>query len=305
MSDHANEFMRLLGKISAAAASKATVERVPEPAAITDAFESVHDYNQVLQTNLTVNYAASLVIIHRSWSGESSGSRSLDLCSGPGHLSLLQAEFLGVENVTGVDFSVPMIQIAQSNSKSRGLSEKVKFERGNILELKRDSQATQKFDLVTFTNASHHLNSTGDLSQVLSNVESFLDSNGVFVLTDLARLATDEITSDFVALAGKDYKTMKMDAMYDDFLASMRAAWSPTEMAASVPKKTKLNWYHLVSAGIPYFQALIAVPKSRQQVFVRESMDWVASGLLKSIQAKQDWELTKGSYYAEPLKKVS
>ena len=301
MSDHANEFMRLLDKISAAARVKASVDRVPEPAAITDAFESVNDYNQVLQTNLTVNYAASLDIIHRSWSGESSGSRSLDLCSGPGHLSLLQAEFLGLENVTGIDFSAPMIDVAATNSKSRGLSEKVRFQRGNILELK----AKEKYDLVTFTNASHHLNSTDDLSQVLTNVENVLDTNGVFVLTDLARLATDEITNDFVALAGKDYKTMKMDAMYDDFLASMRAAWSPTEMAASVPRKTNLNWYHLVSAGIPYFQALIAVPRSRDRVFMRESMDWVKSGLLRSTQAQQDWELTKGSYYAEPLKKVS
>lgn len=289
---------RYMQLIQAISASKDQFARIPEPASITDAVESVDQYNKVMNTNITVNYSLSLDLIHRA-RGLARNS-ALDLCSGPGHLSLCLKDQLGYTSVTGVDFSGPMVETARVNANAHASPGRLTFKQGNVLELKEPT----RYDLVSFTNAAHHFSCIEDIAGILARAESSVNDHGLIVVTDLARLPSRALTDEFVALGGEDYIQQNMHAMYDDFHASMLAAFSPNELANAVPDSTERDWYQIVCAALPFFQALIAVPKNRRTLFMRESLDWKTSGLLRSDAAKADWDTLSGLLYGGLIRKV-
>lgn len=288
-------YMRLIQDI---AASTDSFRRIPEPASITEAVASVDQYNKVMNTNITVNYSLSLDLIHRARGAKT--DLALDLCSGPGHLSINLKDQLGFRSVTGVDFSVPMVQTARANADHHATPGQLAFRQQNVIKLNE----TKKYDLVSFTNAAHHFGSIEDIATVLSRAEACCDENGIVVVTDLARLPTRALTDEFVELGGEDYIRQNMQAMYEDFHASMLAAFSPDEFRNAVPKSTNRDWYQVVCAALPFFQALIAVPIGRKDLFVRGSRDWKASGMLRSDAAKADWDTLSGLLYAGLIRKV-
>src|SRR5262249_7363472 len=101
-----------------------------------------------------------------------------------------------------------------------------------------------------------------------------------------------------------DFRDQGMHAMFDDFMASMYAAWSPEEMAATIPKTTKRVWYQVVAGFLPFYQVLVGLPEGREQLFMRESYAWENAGLFRSETARQDWVTTRPIYYAGQIKKI-
>lgn len=288
-------YENLMLDIAEASKMKKSFGRILEPSAVTDAAASVEQYNQVLETNITVNYSLTLDLLHRARPDSEGFQTALDLCPGPGHLSLCIAEHLGYSKLIGVDFSTPMVRVANENARKNELGDRATFVQGDAKTLEFE---TARFDLLTFTNAAHHFDSVTDIGRILVDAERVVKADGLIVLTDLARLPTPELTENFVRLAGFDYIARGMKEMFEDFRSSMFAAFTPDEMVNAVPRNSDRIWTHLLCGGLPFFQALVGLPVGRSALFLRESRDWKSSGLLRSEAAKAEWEILRGALYA-------
>lgn len=283
--------------------------RTPEPESITDQKESVAEYNQVMNTNMTVNYSTGLDLIYRTRENNSD-KKALDICSGPGHFSFCLKKFLNYEEVVGIDLSKPMVEIANTNSEQLGYKNKIKFEAANATNLSQFKDET--FDLVAFTNSAHHFKSLEDVTQVMKEADRVAKSDGIVILTDLGRLKNSDITEAFVRVAGREFIQKNMPHMYKDFYNSMFAAWLPSELAKALSFDTKREWVHIVPTGLSFYQAIIGLPVGRSELYLRKSFDWANSGILKSEEAKSDlWILQKGigeahiTKITKPYKKVA
>lgn len=108
------------------------------------------------------------------------GQKALDLCCGTGDLSLSLAERTGTGGqVTGADFSRPMLELAEKKATARGV-EQVQFEWADALEL---PYGGGEFDAVTIAFGARNL---ADLDRGLNEMLRVLKPNG--------RLAILEIT---------------------------------------------------------------------------------------------------------------
>lgn len=277
------------------------LQRTPEPSGVTDGEQNVNQYNRVLNTNMTSNYAIAMDLMYRCRS-ENSNHSALDLCSGPGLLTMGLSNYLDYKHVLGVDLSQPMTSIAQQNAKLAGLEGKVRFKTGDVINL---HEADHSFDLVSFTNAAHHLPDLASVRRVLTASEKAAKPEGIVVLTDIGRLKTAEITDRFVALAGEEFIKLNMPDMYEDFRNSMYAGWTAEELATCVPKNTKRVWVQMVPTGLTSHLALLGLPAGREKIFLRESYDWQSSGLLRSDEAKSDWQVLRHIVNTANFKKLA
>lgn len=108
------------------------------------------------------------------------GQKALDLCCGTGDLSFALAERVGTGGrVKGVDFSRPMLKLAEDKAFARGASQ-VDFEWADVLEL---PYVDQEFDAVTISFGARNL---ADLDRGLAEMNRVLVPGG--------RLAILEIT---------------------------------------------------------------------------------------------------------------
>ncbi|MBK8294004.1 MAG: bifunctional demethylmenaquinone methyltransferase/2-methoxy-6-polyprenyl-1,4-benzoquinol methylase UbiE [Solirubrobacterales bacterium] len=108
------------------------------------------------------------------------GQKALDLCCGTGDLSFALAERTGPEGeVTGADFSRPMLALAEEKATARGVTQ-VGFEWADALEL---PYGDEEFDAVTIAFGARNL---ADLDRGLAEMHRVLKPGG--------RLAILEIT---------------------------------------------------------------------------------------------------------------
>jgi 2-polyprenyl-3-methyl-5-hydroxy-6-metoxy-1,4-benzoquinol methylase len=285
------------------AKSEHTLARIPESSNEMSGNESVHDFNELMRTNLTVNYAASMDFIHRvRTNDQASGGSVLDLCSGPGHYSACLAKYLGFSELTGIDLSQPMVDLANTNVTNIPSHVRTLYKQGNALNL--SAKDFIKFDVVTFVNAAHHFNSINDVRRVLSFADEACSEHGVVLLTDLCRLPTSDVSDRFITMIGEDYIQCGLPALAEDFRASMYAAWSPEEMKSVAPANSKRTWYQIVSGAFPFFQAVVGLPVGRDELFIRNSKEWSETNLFQTERARSDWELTKSSYYNGLIRQI-
>ena len=114
----------------------------------------------------------ALLIEH---AGIVAGQRILDLCSGPGWLTIDAARVVGSEgHVTGVDLSDAMIAVAQTNASESGLQQ-LDFRQGDVEELPFDDAS---FDRVLISAGLMHV---PDPSRALGEVVRVLVPGGRLV----------------------------------------------------------------------------------------------------------------------------
>jgi len=261
-----------------------TVARIPEESDITDNFESVSEYQLVGTTNMMANYCVTMDLAHRLVN-KPGQCDIVDFASGPGILAKLYVEQKIAKSVTGYDLSTRMVSAANSQPRPP----QVVFKTGDVRNLLIGKTA----DVVTFNNSSHHLDTIHDVSLALRSAERTCKDDGVILMTDLARLPNRECIGAFSLFAGSEFIRNKMFWMFEDFKRSLMAAWSPSEILSAVPTDSKRAWYHLVLPDLPFYQALIGLPKSRSKVFLRDSRPWEQSGLLVSPEAMGGYFLMK------------
>jgi ubiquinone/menaquinone biosynthesis C-methylase UbiE len=268
--------------------SQQELKRLPEPSGITTHKESVNEYNKVLGTNMAANYAAGLELLWRT-KDNSASTTALDLCCGPGHMSLFLKQHLGYQNVIGVDLSPYMIEIANQNANDNENS--IKFQVGDVTKL--TEFPSRKFDAILFSNSAHHFDRIEQVQAVLRNAERLISPRGIILLTDIGRLKTRAITEKFVELAGMEFKLLGMAHMYQDFYDSMFAAWTSEELSHAVPYDSSRRWVQMVPTGLSNYLALVSLPSDRSEIFMREGKNWEDSGILSSPGSKAAWPLLR------------
>ncbi len=276
------------------AASPHSLERKPEPAETMEEEGSVDDFNEVMKTNVTINYSAALDFIYRSRNPVTSKPSLIDLCCGPGHFTKCLNEYLGYHSITGIDLSKPMLNKAEKNIQ--GSEGDFRFMYADATRL--SPTKFEKVDLVTCANSAHHLSTIEDVQAMIRFADQVCKPEGTVVITDLCRLPNEDVSERFISIIGDDYVKNGLLHLAQDFKASMYAAWSPDELAKAVPQESERIWFQVVAGGLPFFQGLIGLPLGRTELFVRPSKNWAVSGILRTERAKQDWAMTKDSFYA-------
>lgn len=273
--------------------SKSELERVQEPSAITDQAAFVDDYNKAVNSQMVLPYAIAMNTVYRAM-GQKVPKRALDLCCGPGHFTGFLATYFGCEKVKGVDLSDAMLHRARENAVSAGLSQVAEFQKGDVTNL--DHCDSKSFDVVTFMNGAHHLNSLADVTQVLMEAERVATSEGLIMVMDPVRQKTDKITKLYHQVAGRSYLDQGLAHFNEDFHSSICASWSPEELISAVPKNSQRKWVQLTPFGLPTFQIILGLPVGREQVFIREPLSQEVLNSMIPKNLKAEWQMLKLSF---------
>ncbi len=259
---------------------KQVLERLAEPNRVTDKTDNVLQYDKVLETKLAISYAIGIETIYRA-RPEPFGGRALDICCGPGHMSITMARELKLESLIGVDLSAPMVKVANANAREQGML-KVSFREADATSLQDFSD--NEFDLTTMMDAAHHLSPPRDkepldpptkwVSAALGEMDRVTSPGGLIVVMDLVRLRTKPMTEKYIELLAHDYEKRGLPAFKEDFRDSMYAAWTTHELRLAVPRQSKRQWNLVVPRGLPFAQFLMGFPRERRSPFINRGRIW-------------------------------
>ena len=128
--------------------------------------------------NAEIDYSAWADFIEKIIEREYRGRPELvlDLCSGTGSMTLELAR-RGYD-MTGVDLSAEMLDIARERAEREGLSDKMLW----LCQDMRELELYGTVDVaVSCLDSINHLTSSADLSRCLSLVHNYLIPNGIFI----------------------------------------------------------------------------------------------------------------------------
>jgi ubiquinone/menaquinone biosynthesis C-methylase UbiE len=108
----------------------------------------------------------------------------LDLGTGPGYLPIEIAKKSLEIQITGIDLSRKLIQLARSNASAAGLANRLNFQLGNARRLDFDDST---FDMVISTGMLHSLK---DPVRVLQEIYRVLKTGGEAWIFDPAKVAS-------------------------------------------------------------------------------------------------------------------
>jgi ubiquinone/menaquinone biosynthesis C-methylase UbiE len=278
--------------------------RVPEQSSeVTESLDDVLQYDQVMQTALAVAYAIGLTVIHRARSQTSTRStKALDLASGPGLYTLCLQTYLKYGNITGIDLSSNMVDIAEKNAVEKKLADQVAFEVGDVSDLTKFSN--DFFDLTSFTDAAHHMPDLATVGKVLSEMDRVTKPDGLVMAMDLARLRTGALTEKYVGSIGANYLKMGLPYFYNQFRDSMYAAWTYSELRSAIPKNSRRVWCHLVSKELPTLQVILGLPVGRQKAFLRKGYPWRPGDIPVPKNHRLDWFFARVTLFSAAAKYI-
>lgn len=281
---------KFLPLIAAQAFSRQTLERRPEPSAVTNQPENVLQYDQVMTTKLAIAYAVALEVIYRSRPVPFGGT-ALDLACGPGHFSLCMAKYLRLDWLTGIDLSTPMIEVASRNAELQR-QDQCEFRVGDVTD--QSCEAGVSVDLCTFTDAAHHLPDLATVGKVIAEMDRVTKPQGLIFLMDLVRLKNERITEKYVEVMARDYCNRELEAFKDDFCNSMYAAWTCEELTSSIPRNTSREWFICIPRGLPTIQVIVGQPpKNNKGVFARRGTPWGRSESPLGKALRAEWNLLR------------
>jgi len=111
------------------------------------------------------------------------GARILDVGTGTGHLPVLLAQTNRYHHITGLDLSRSCIRSAKARADQAGVSERVRFLRGEVSDLR------DRFDLIVSTCSLHHWRYP---AQMLRSMASLLNGTGrIWLLDDSGDVSED------------------------------------------------------------------------------------------------------------------
>lgn len=280
---------------------KQQLERTPEPEAITADDDNVLQYDRVMETKLAISYAIAIETIYRA-RPTPFGGRALDICCGPGHMSINMAKELKLDELIGVDLSEGMVDVASTNAKEQGMDQ-VQFKKGDATSL--DAFSESEFELTTMMDAAHHMPSLDIVTQILRQMDRVTKPDGLIVVMDLVRLRTQSLTENYVQMLAHDYDERGLPSFKEDFRNSMYAAWTPTELASAVPVDTARTWSHVVPRGIPFAQFLIGSPRGTVNVFTKRGAIWKSDEIPVTSNDLSDFKMAKLTMAAGSVRLIS
>lgn len=240
--------------------------RRPEPTALIDADTSVMQYDRAMCTKLVLSYLGTTHMIACA-RPEGAHREALDLACGPGHMTTCLAHYLGYERVQGLDLSPAMVETARA-SLPPALRQRVRFDVQDIGQLAH--LPAESFDLVSFTNAAHHLADLGQVQQVMRQMDRLARSDGLVLVMDLARLRTERLTERYLEVFSADYAAQGLEALRREFRHSLYAAYTTDELASAVPwRSSRRRWVRVVPRALPMGQFILGLPEGRGRALER------------------------------------
>ncbi|MEE2937388.1 MAG: class I SAM-dependent methyltransferase [Planctomycetota bacterium] len=232
--------------------------RTPEPDAVMDGDASVRDFNEIMQTNVSVSLCGMIELIGRI--GFEYQSRvALDLACGPGHFAIMLAKYFDFEHVVGIDLSESMLTRARRNASAEGVSDRVTFQVGDVTQLTEIQN--NAVDLVTCTNSAHHLPTLKDVTRMMTEMDRVVTTAGLGAVMDLTRMKSAWGVEKYVRTMGKEYRSAGFDHLYNDFRNSMFAAWTPRELASACPAIEDRQWHCFQINPVPINQFAYSIPR--------------------------------------------
>jgi ubiquinone/menaquinone biosynthesis C-methylase UbiE len=117
---------------------------------------------------------------------EVQAGQALEIGPGPGFISLELAKLLPEMRVTGLDLSETMVEMAAENAKAYGLSERVRFKKGDAAEMPFEDGS---FDLIVSSGSLHHWD---EPARIFDEVHRVLRPGGSALIFDLRSDAPKE-----------------------------------------------------------------------------------------------------------------
>lgn len=242
--------------------------RIPEPAPIMEAPEQIAAFAQggrddgILTHIYFLHALMSLPVI-------CPGDTVLDLACGPANQLLHIARLHPDTRFIGLDASPNMLTVARSTLAENQINN-VELQVGDITRLAEI--ATARVDCVLSTMALHHLPDTAALHSTMAEIHRVVKPGGGIYLADFGRLKRSA-TQKFFA---HDRAELQSAQFTDDFLNSMRAAFSAAEFAVATAA-LGLPLQHYQTALAPFMmigrsatrRALDAALKARVAVHYR------------------------------------
>lgn len=262
-------------------ASKPTLQRTPEPAAVMTGKQSISQYTDARSTSHSAIYATCLDLMHRVCTTR--GGRALELGAGTGYVMRLVSETMDCREATGVELSKSMLERAREELHASKSQTAFHLLENDMVNLDRLPSST--YDQVYSVEAFHHLCSLESVAHVLRESERVCTESGVVFVCDLVRPKTAILATGLVEWLGEDYRRKNLLAHYEDFLNSVLASWTVDELRSAVPRCTERNWYHLKSPGLSLHQYLIGIPKRQTTLFLNASI----TGALKQKYVPREY----------------
>jgi arsenite methyltransferase len=233
----------MLGHLLLERLSSRLQPRIPEPTPIMDAPDQIAAFMQggrdegILTHIYFFHAVMSLSVIRPA-------DTVLDLACGPANQLLHIARLHPETNFIGIDASSNMLSLAQSTLASNSI-ENVTLQVGEITKLKEIAAAS--IDCVLCTMSLHHLPDTTALHAAMREIRRALKPGGGIYLADFGRLKRAESQRFFA----HDRKELQSPQFTDDFLHSMRAAFSIAEFSAAT-KELCIPLDHYQTALAPF-----------------------------------------------------
>lgn len=262
-----------------------TLERTPEPE-VMDKAESLEQYNQALQSKLSIVYAGALLKIHQM--RRTSRGRAIDLCCGPGHFTLQLAKYFDFDEVIGVDLSPGMIDLANQNAAEWGLADRVRFVQGDATNTGLEDMA---FDVVTCNDAAHHMPDLELVRSLLAEMDRLATADGLVLLADLVRLKNQWLTDRYTRVIGRDYIDRGLHAFQNDFCQSMLAAWLPSDLIRACPTTSTRQWQLNSQKILPTVQFIFGTKAGYKPQKLNRGEPWTSDDHPVASSLKSEWQL--------------
>ena len=215
----------MIGHLLLERLSRRVLPRIPEAAPIMEAPDQVAAFMQCgrdegILTHVYFFHAVMSLPVIRP------GDTVLDLACGPANQLLHIARLHPETHFIGLDASPNMLSVARS-TLAKSCIENVALQAGDITHLAEI--ATASIDCVLCTMSLHHLPDTAALHTAMREIRRVLKPDGGIYLADFGRLKRIA-TKKFFAF---DRMELQSDQFTEDFLNSMRAAFSVAELKAA------------------------------------------------------------------------
>ena len=149
---------------------------------VKDVFTEIADYYDEMNRIMTMGMIKGWHNFMMKKAGDISGKRCIDIGTGTGEIAFYVAERAGPNgDVTGLDITPKMLELAEKKMSERNLPKQVKFEQGDALDIQYNDN---EFDLVT---SGYMLRNVTDLQKAADEMFRILKPDGLAVIAELAK----------------------------------------------------------------------------------------------------------------------
>jgi demethylmenaquinone methyltransferase/2-methoxy-6-polyprenyl-1,4-benzoquinol methylase len=149
---------------------------------IKDVFTEIADYYDDMNNIMTMNMIKGWHSFMMKKAGDLEGKRCLDVGTGTGEIAFQLAGRAGKDgDVTGVDITPRMLELAEKKMGSRKLPKDVRFIAGDALALDFDEGS---FDIVT---SGYMLRNVTDIQRAIDEMHRVLRPGGKVIVAELAK----------------------------------------------------------------------------------------------------------------------